>query len=73
MQQTSVERESDMLRPSQLIAQALIERQNAQEFANRAQRIGMSKDTIRTVAHVCCCKSPSAPAVDGESSVSTSA
>lgn len=41
-------------RPTQLIAEALLERHDPDELTSRAQRLGFSPDVTRVVVTVCC-------------------
>lgn len=43
-----------VLRPTQLIAEALIDRKDSDELTTRARQLGFSKDLTRTVVAVCC-------------------
>lgn len=42
------------LRPTQLVAEALIERHDSRELTTRARQLGYSRDLTETVVAVCC-------------------
>ncbi len=44
-----------MLRPTQLVAEALVNRHNTEELVSRAKKLGFSRDLTKTVVAVCCC------------------
>lgn len=53
-----------VLRPTQLVAEALVNRHNTEELVSRARKLGFSRDLTETVVAVCCCdrnKTPSTP------------
>jgi hypothetical protein len=43
-----------VFRPTQLIAEALIDRKDSDELITRARQLGFSQDLTRTVVAVCC-------------------
>lgn len=43
-----------VMRPTQLIAEALIDRKDSDELISRARQLGFSQDLTRTVVAVCC-------------------
>lgn len=51
--QTSA-RAHNVLRPTQLVAEALIDRHDPEELISRARQLGYSRDLTRTVVAVCC-------------------
>lgn len=42
------------LRPSIVIAEALVDRQEPAEIADRARELGFSRDLTEAVVHACC-------------------
>lgn len=42
------------IRPSRLIAEALVHRHSRDEVENRAQELGLPSDLVETVVSVCC-------------------
>ena len=42
------------LRPSIVIAEALVDRQEPAELADRARELGFSRDLTEAVVHACC-------------------
>ncbi|MGC4190577.1 MAG: hypothetical protein QM589_04985 [Thermomicrobiales bacterium] len=42
------------LRPSIVIAEALVDRQQPAEIVDRARELGFSRDLTEAVVHVCC-------------------
>lgn len=42
------------VRPTQLVAEALIDRHDPEELTSRARRLGYSRDLTETVVAVCC-------------------
>lgn len=42
------------LRPSIVIAEALVDRQEPAEIVDRARELGFSRDLTEAVVHVCC-------------------
>ncbi len=53
------------LRPSLVIAEALVDRQGPTQIVNRARKLGFSPDLTNAVVGVCCgrqhCEQPSSP------------
>lgn len=44
------------LRPSLVVAEALVDRQNPSQIVDRARKLGLSPDLTETVVSVCCGK-----------------
>jgi len=53
------------LRPSLVVAEALVDRQGPTQIVNRARKLGFSPDLTKAVVGVCCgrqhCDQPSSP------------
>jgi hypothetical protein len=58
-----------VLRPTQLVAEALVHGHNFEELVSRARSVGLSRDLTETVVTVCCrdrrSSEPGAPCASG--------
>ena len=54
MQSVAAVADASVFRPTQLIAEALIDRHDSSELTSRAQRLGISPDLTEVVVKVCC-------------------
>ena len=54
MQSVAVSIDTPVSRPTQLIAEALLEQHDSSELISRAERLGFSQDITDAVVTVCC-------------------
>ncbi|MGC4107741.1 MAG: hypothetical protein QM753_15615 [Thermomicrobiales bacterium] len=63
--------EISTLRPSIVIAEALVDRQEPAELADRARELGFSRDLTEAVVHACCRGTRTASDCGGEITTTT--
>ncbi|HWV25528.1 MAG TPA: hypothetical protein VNZ58_15195 [Thermomicrobiales bacterium] len=60
-----------VVRPTQLVAEALVDGHDPEELTSRARQLGYSRDLTETVVAVCCrngrpCETPRRPAASAD-------